>query len=169
MICQKCQEKPAIVHVTKVNNFEKTELHLCEECAKAISGELGLIFEPKFTFQNLIAGLLEGEVNLFQQPTTGKQFYCENCGLTFSDFRNRGLLGCGECYRHFRSGLEPLLKRVQGGSNHTGKVPKRTGGKVRIRKEIEELRNELQQAISKENYERAAELRDEIKRRESEL
>lgn len=170
LLCQRCQERPATVHLTKIVNFEKTELNLCEVCAKSVGSELGLIFEPSFTIQNLLAGLLEGDLNIPHQPTSGKELYCQNCGLTFSDFRNEGLLGCGECYYYLQKGLEPLLKKVQGGNNfHTGKVPKRTGGKVRIRKEIENLRLELQRAISKEDYEHAAQLRDEIREREREL
>jgi protein arginine kinase activator len=89
--------------------------------------------------------------------------------LTFSDFKNSGLLGCGECYRYFQIGLEPLLKKVHGSAAHTGKVPRRTGGKVRIRKEIQDLRRQLQQAIQKEDYEQAANLRDEIRHLEKEL
>jgi protein arginine kinase activator len=169
LLCQRCQERPATVHLTKMFDYEKTELHLCEICAKSVGNELGFIFGANFTFQNLIAGLLEGDLEMYQQPTTDKELYCQNCGLTFSDFRNGGMLGCGECYRYFQTGLEPLLKRVHGNYRHVGKVPKRTGGKVRIRKEIEDLRLELQQAIGKEDYERAAYVRDEIRRREREL
>ena len=169
MLCQRCQERPASVHLTKMLDYEKTELHLCEICAKSVGSELGFMFGPNFTFQNLIAGLLEGDLGVYQQPSNGKELYCESCGSTFSNFRNNGLLGCGECYHHFQSGLEPLLKRVQGSERHVGKVPKRTGGKVRIRKEIEDFRSELQQAITREDYERAASLRDEIRRREREL
>lgn len=169
MLCQNCQQRPATVHLTKVINYEKTELHLCEVCAKSAGGELGLMFEPNFSFQNLIAGLLEGELNLYQQPSSGKGPSCQNCGLTFFDFKNSGLLGCGDCYRYLKSGLEPLFKRVHGSNHHIGKVPKRTGGRVRIRKEIEDLRSQLQQAIGREDYENAAYLRDEIRRREQEL
>ncbi len=169
MLCQRCQERPATVHLTKMFDHEKTELHLCELCAKSVGSELGFIFGPNFTFQNLIAGLLEGDLGMYPQPTADKGLCCENCGLTFSDFRNGGMLGCGDCYRYFQNGLEPLLKKVHGSHRHIGKVPKRTGGKVRIRKEIEDLRLELQRAIGKEDYEHAAYLRDEIRRREREL
>ncbi len=176
MLCQRCQERPATVHLTKVINFQKTELRLCEVCAKIAGSELGLIFESGFSFQNLIASLLEGlesDVDLYQKEAENsdweKESQCQNCGLTFSDFKNTGLFGCGDCYSHFKSGLEPLLKKVHGNMRHSGKVPKRTGGLILIKKEIEEMRSELQQAISTENYEKAAELRDEIRRREKEL
>jgi protein arginine kinase activator len=170
VLCQNCQQRPATVHLTKIVNFAKTEMHLCEVCAKAAGNELGVIFGTNFSFQNLIAGLLgDEELEIQQQPSIGRELKCQNCGLTFSDFKNSGLLGCGECYRYFQIGLEPLLKKVHGSAAHTGKVPRRTGGKVRIRKEIQDLRRQLQQAIQKEDYEQAANLRDEIRHLEKEL
>lgn len=169
MLCQNCQERPATVHLTKVINYEKTELHLCEVCAKSAGGELGIVFEPSFSFQNFIAALLEGDLNLIQTADSTREIRCHNCGLTFSDFTNAGLLGCGDCYRDFESGLEPLLKKIHGSIRHTGKVPQRSGGKFRVRKEIEELRTQLKQAVGREDYEKAAFLRDEIRHRESEL
>jgi len=168
MICQRCHERPATIHLTKVINYEKTELHLCEVCAKAAGSELGIFIEPNFTFQNLLSGLLEGELEPYRQPNA-VEIYCHNCGLTFSDFRDNGLLGCGECYHYFQSALEPLLKRVHGGTGHLGKVPKRTGGKVRVRKEIEQLQAQLKQAIGAEEYEKAAALRDEIRHLQQKL
>ncbi|HYH05345.1 MAG TPA: UvrB/UvrC motif-containing protein [Bacillota bacterium] len=169
MLCERCQERPATVHMTKVINFEKTELHLCEVCAKEAGSELGILIEPNFSFQNLIAGLLEGDLNFYQQPSSTKPTCCQSCGLTFSDFRNNGMMGCGECYRYFREGLEPLLKKMHGSAVHIGKVPKRTGGKVRLRKEIEDLKRQLQQAVAREDYEKAAHCRDEIRRLQQEL
>lgn len=167
MLCQRCNEREATVHLTKIINFEKTEFHLCEICAKDAGSELGFIFESNFSFQNLIAGLLGGELGVPQQPSV--EVKCLQCGLTFSDFKNGGILGCGECYRQFQAGLEPLLNKIHGSVRHIGKVPQRTGGKILIRKEIDGLRRELQQAISLENYEKAAQLRDEIRHREQEL
>lgn len=170
MLCQNCQQRPATVHLTKIINFEKTELHLCEICAKAAGNELGIMFGTNFSFQNFIAGLLgDGESSIAQKTSLGGEPRCPNCGLTYSDFRNAGLLGCGECYYHFRSGLEPLFKKIHGSATHTGKVPRRTGGKVRIRKEIQDLRRQLQLAIQKEDYEQAASLRDQIRQLEKEL
>lgn len=169
MLCERCQERPATVHLTKVINFEKTELHLCEICAKDAGSELGILIEPNFSFQNLIAGLLEGDINFYPQPSAAKTVCCQTCGLTFSDFRNNGMMGCGDCYRYFREGLDPLLKKMHGSAVHVGKVPKRTGGKVRLRKEIEDYKRKLQQAVALEDYEKAATYRDEIRRLQQEL
>lgn len=170
MLCQNCQQRPATVHLTKIINFAKTEMHLCEVCAKEAGNELGVIFGTNFSFQNLIAGLLgDDSLEIDQQPSIGKELSCPNCGLTFVDFKNSGLLGCGECYRYFQTGLEPLLRKIHSSVAHTGKVPRRTGGKVRIRKEIQDFRHQLQQAIQREDYEHAASLRDEIRKLEKEL
>jgi protein arginine kinase activator len=169
MLCERCQERPATVHLTKIVNFEKTELHLCEVCAKQAGSELGILIEPNFSFQNLIAGLLEGDLDFYQQPSTAKPICCQNCGLTFSDFRKNGLMGCSECYHYFWEGMEPLLKKMHGSITHTGKVPIRTGGKVRLRKEIDDLKRQLQQAVAREDYETAARLRDEVRHRQEKL
>lgn len=173
MWCERCKERPATVHVTKIVNNQKTEMHLCEVCAHETGSDLGFLFEQNFSFPNLLAGLLENE-NPFNQGVLGgssvqHNIKCPSCGLTFSDFRQIGQLGCSECYKAFGPSLDPLLKRVHGSIGHAGKVPRRTGGKVRVRKDIEELRKRLQNAISREAYEEAAQIRDEIKAKEKEL
>ena len=34
MMCEECQMRPATVHITKIVNNKKSQIHLCEECAK---------------------------------------------------------------------------------------------------------------------------------------
>src|SRR5690606_25622813 len=175
MWCERCKQRPATVHITQVVNNHKTESHLCVTCAQesgvAPGKELGFLFEPNFSFHNLLTSLMESEFG----PQSALSPYqagierCSTCGLTFTDFRQIGLLGCGECYQAFGRFLGPLFRRVHGHISHTGKVPKRTGGKVRIKKEIEELRRKLQEAIAREAYEEAARLRDEIRAKEEKL
>ena len=79
------------------------------------------------------------------------------------------MLGCSNCYIEFENRLEPILRRIHGNIVHNGKVPKRTGGTLRIRKEIEEYKEEMQRAVDNEEFERAAELRDKIKELENML
>lgn len=166
MMCQECGQRPATVQVTFIENGKKTELHLCQECAHNHS-EIGFISDPGFTFHNILAGLFDPS-NL----VTGSQLQykqtkrCENCGLTFSDFRRLGQLGCGECYTTFASELIPIIRRIQGRVEHTGKAASANAVAVNRQHQINELRRHLQEAINQEAYEKAAELRDEIRKLE---
>lgn len=168
MLCQDCKKRPATYHVTKVVNGEKTEMHLCEVCAKE-RGDLGITFEAP-TIHQLLAGLLnfggqaseavEGGSPPTQEPV------CRGCGLTYAEFARTGKLGCGRCYDEFETQLEPLIRRIHGAPQHTGKAPARLGKRIRARRELAGLRAELQVAIQQERFERAAELRDRIRQLE---
>ncbi|MGD0622699.1 MAG: UvrB/UvrC motif-containing protein [Thermacetogeniaceae bacterium] len=182
MNCQECKQRPATVHLTKIFNNQKTELHLCEECAKhhdEIPFNFGFSMEPNFSIQKFLAGLLGSAVAPAGggdgsggpgATDTGEEAeealaavpHCSNCGMTYSQFRQIGRFGCSQCYLSFAGQLELLLRRVQGNSRHTGKVPLRVRGLLGYKREIEQLRQELQANISAEAYERAAVLRDRI-------
>ena len=97
---------------------------------------------------------------------------CDQCGITWAEFRQSGLLGCSHDYDQFEKDLTPLLQRAhEGATHHTGKVPTRTGatGVPRKRKTIDvtKLKKELTGALEGEDYERAAKLRDAIKQAEN--
>lgn len=162
MLCQECNERPATVHLKKVINDQKTQLYLCEKCALE-KGEFGLGGET-FSFHNLIAGILnlssEGEVVNHSYPG---ESICPSCGLDFREFSQQGLFGCSDCYDQFEEHLDSLLRRIHGSSYHKGKIPLRSGGEIRLRQEIAELRQRLQKAVEQEAFEDAAVFRDKIK------
>lgn len=168
MLCQRCNEKEASVHLTKIVNGEKTELFLCKECAEE-TGQISFESSDSFSFQNLLAGILKPQLGEASLSQTGKDLVCENCGLSYSEFSQEGLMGCSRCYDIFGSRLDPLVKRIHGSTEHQGKVPQRRGGDLRIRKEIDDLKKEMQKAVDKEEFERAAEIRDQIKELKQEL
>ncbi|MEM1424669.1 MAG: UvrB/UvrC motif-containing protein, partial [Planctomycetota bacterium] len=98
------------------------------------------------------------------RPETKPATRCEACGLGFNEFRNKGLLGCAECYRAFEPALGPLLQRShEGGGEHCGKVPSRAGEAMGRLQRLSHLRKELAVAVEMEQYEEAARLRDEIR------
>lgn len=168
MICQECQQETATVHITKIINGRKTELHLCRRCAQA-HDELDFSFEPKFSLHNLLGSLL-GESLRGSREALGKaKVQCPSCDLTFTQFSQIGRLGCSDCFRAFDEQLAPLLRRIHGSCRHTGKVPRRSQGAVRSVRELERLREELQLMVQKEEFERAAELRDRIRALELEM
>jgi protein arginine kinase activator len=89
---------------------------------------------------------------------------CSFCGLTFGQFRETGRLGCPHCYETFEAHLRRLLRRIHGSVQHVGKVylpPDPTASEME--KRLDGLRRKLYRAIEAEDFERAAEVRDQIR------
>lgn len=168
MICQECQQEMATVHITKIINGSKTELHLCRRCAQA-HDELDFSFEPQFSLHNLLGSLLGESMRGSREALGRAKVQCPSCDLTFSQFSQIGRLGCSDCFSAFSEQLAPLLRRIHGSSRHTGKIPRRSQGAVRFARELERLREELKLMIRKEEFEKAAELRDRIKTMEQKV
>ena len=168
MMCEDCGNKPSTFHMTKIINGETSEVHLCEDCASK-NKEFDITFDSSFPIQNLLAGLLDipKEDNLISKEI--KDTRCERCGMTYNNFRQEGKFGCSDCYSSFSDRLDPLLKKIHGHDTHIGKIPRKAGGSIRIKKDISSLKNKLKLAVKNEEFEKAADLRDEIKRLEKEL
>ncbi len=160
MVCDECGKNMATVHLTKIINGKKTEMHLCEECAKKYKE---FDFESPFSIHQFLAGLLDNVQDETMKINNIYETKCEQCGMTYAKFKQTGKLGCKECYNSYRDKLVPLFKRIHGHEEHIGKVPKKAGSKIRKRKEVERLKKQLNIAIEKEEFEEAAKLRDRIK------
>ena len=154
MKCDNCSEKPATIHVIKLINGHKEEINLCEECAKKMSIPI-----KNFTIQELLGGMLGGN-QVENKPEPGA---CPTCHFEYSQIQNNGRLGCPDCYTQFRQPLTQVLRRVHGSTTHEGKVPKRTQSALVEVRRLNALRQEMNEAVSTENFERAAQIRDEIK------
>jgi protein arginine kinase activator len=155
MKCNKCP-KVATLHITEViteDQFE--EHHLCEDCAQKY------LYEPGPNPPKLPgAAIEEGEES--GVGLMGRE--CPVCGMKFVDFRNSGRLGCPHDYEAFKEDLMPLLENIHGDTRHCGKTPRRLPQAKQTQSELAQLRKQLQQAVHKEAYEEAAELRDRIRR-----
>jgi protein arginine kinase activator len=165
MICEKCKVNDATVHIVKMINGNKQEMRLCEKCANDITDiPFGENFQmvDGFTFQNLLSGLVD-YMNNNTKDKAVKESSCDNCGMAYSEFKKTGLLGCSKCYEAFSSTIKPVVKRVQGDVEHLGKIPTKAGKEIIEKKRLLKLKEELQNAILAEEYERAAVIRDEIK------
>ena len=174
MICQECNERPATLHFTNFSNGEKTELHLCERCAQE-KGEMFMMNQgPGFSINNLLEGLLNIDPSF--NSKTKEPFHqesvlqCERCSMTFPQFVKIGRFGCANCYETFREQLTPITRRLHSGnSTHNGKIPKRIGGTIQVQRKIALLKQTLSAHISKEEFEKAVEVRDEIRSLEKKL
>ena len=173
MICQECQQRQATIHFTKIINGEKTEIQLCEKCSQEKSDVLLNGMNQGFSINDLLSGLLNLEQSFTQTKKESIQNHdillCEKCHMTYPQFAQSGRFGCSECYKSFHLQLEPILKRLHSGnSTHIGKIPKRIGGNISIQKKIAELKQQMIICIQQEEFEKAAELRDEIRLLEKE-
>ena len=174
MYCELCKKNPATIHYTKIVNGYKEERHLCEQCANSLKEPgggfptLGLM--PDFSMADFIGGFFnpESQSQPFVQKNMTAHDACPMCGMTAGEFRRVGRVGCSNCYSYFAEYMPGLIQRIHGNSRHTGKVPVRGEAKLAEKQKNVQLRQALQQAISEEQFERAAELRDEIRRLEQE-
>ena len=162
MLCNICHKNPATVHLTEIVDGQMSELHLCEECAR----EKSQAMEQQFGLSDLLAGMADFDKPKNETSAMVRAVKCPNCGLTYVDFKKIGKLGCGECYDAFRKYLGPLLKRIHGSTQHTGKSPLKVTKVLKKRMDIQELHNRLNKAIETEAFEEAAKIRDQIKKLE---
>ncbi|MEK6248533.1 MAG: UvrB/UvrC motif-containing protein [Planctomycetales bacterium] len=165
MQCQNC-EKTATFHITELAGGKPQELHLCEEHARSYLQQGDEEQEPPS-----LAGVLAHQLAVGQTAedlAKLDQQACPVCGITFFEFRNQGRFGCPHDYVCFAEELDPLLVNIHSESEHVGKCPKRVAQGSGQQTELIRLRREMKEAISAEEYERASELRDEIRRIETE-
>src|SRR6266404_5025974 len=76
-------------------------------------------------------------------------------------FRSRTC--CSDCYTTFGEGLERLLKSMHKGIKHVGKVPQQLQQHKDFLEKLSRLQKQLEKAVSDEDFEQAAVLRDEIR------
>jgi protein arginine kinase activator len=162
MLCQNCGKNDAVTHIKQIINGEMDEVHLCRDCARHL-GYDDIFSGFDFDFGGFFGSLLG---DMISPRLIGETERCEKCGCSFNDILRSGKAGCSECYTKFYDKLIPSIKRIHGQASHTGKVG---SGAVRREKtesageKIEQLRAEMNQAVSVQNFEKAALLRDEIK------
>lgn len=156
-LCERCGKAQATFHLTNIEpDGEKSERHLCDRCASE-EGHLA-VPKPAATVNEYLESFLASA------KAAGPSLVCEHCGISYVEFRNQGLLGCPHDYDAFREPLEKLLKRAHAGQNHhTGKSPRQAAApRPNPEQELRRLRKSLTEAIQGEDYERAAELRDQL-------
>ena len=158
--CQNCS-KPATIHITEIVQGSPLEFHLCEEHARQqLSGEEPAV-APGDKQKAKVKAVGKGKDTSELDKQT-----CPVCGISFLEFRNAGRLGCSHDYEAFREELIQLLENIHGETQHGGKMPKRIPADRRRQSELIQLRHSLRLAISNEDYEEAARLRDAIKNME---
>lgn len=164
MLCELCGKNEASIHITKIVNGVKKEANICSKCAGKTEGfnlTSDMDIMTSFSFQNILGGLMD-YVNTSKNNTI-EEVKCKNCGAFYREFKEKGLLGCSECYKYFSPAILSVVRGVQGNIEHVGKIPKKLGKDLIHKQKILNLKEQLQNAIALEEYEKAAEIRDKIK------
>jgi protein arginine kinase activator len=149
--CQRCNER-ATLYITEIEESGVEELNLCYKCAQKYLHDA----------EEAPVKDLANPAALTAPAAKSGGLQCPTCKITFEDFRTTGRLGCPNDYEIFRNELRPLLENVHGNLRHIGKVPRRMPADTKVHARRIQLRQELQQAVAVEDYEKAARLRDEI-------
>lgn len=163
MMCEDCGIRPAKFHLMTIINGDRVERNLCPTCMAKHQKQI-----PGIDFSNL-AGILNSilESRKPEEPEGRDSEFdglaCEQCGMTYAEFKKCGMLGCADCYQAFKTPLTALLQRVHGNTQHAGRVPGGVHSGTSIRMNIERLKAKLQKAVADEEYEQAAKLRDTIR------
>ncbi len=179
MLCENCGKNKATYFFKQTKNGVTTEKNLCADCAKMNP------LDPKkyfYEIEEAIPGSLFGGLLgsfLDAKPVITRKESCKTCGTTLGELLQSGKVGCSECYEIFRESLMPTVKKLHGNTIHCGKSPKapsetspvkespREDENTKARK-ITSLREKLNLAIEKQEYEDAAKYRDMIKELEKE-
>ena len=165
MQCQICKKEQATIHLTEISDGQRTELHVCEQCAL----EQGIAVKSQMPINELLSNLLSAQPSDDEMlAVSGQELSCPNCGFTLDKFRKEAVLGCPNDYEVFEKALLPLIKKAHDGkTSHCGKVPSKAPKTVKKQIEITSLQQQLDAAVKTEDYETAAELRDKINQRKT--
>ena len=167
MFCERCKNNEATIHLTEIIKDVKSEVHLCEGCARDI-GLNSKLSNFSLSVPEMLSFLDITEVDEFVAGTA-----CKNCGITYMDFSRDGKLGCPDCYRHLGDSLKSVIVGFHGSMKHVGKhpgnLPAHEDGTASLavqtlhaRKSLDEIKKQLNKAVLEERYEEAAVLRDRI-------
>lgn len=162
MRCDHCGNDDAVIQLTKMKDNEMKVLHLCEACA----AEEGLEAGPGAGSAPLADFLKQIGQGVGEEAVAAGR--CPSCGMTPAQLKQVGRLGCAVCYSHYEQHLRGLLRRLHGGTQHVGKTALvASAGDTGRKTRVQSLRRSLQRAVEAEDFEHAAQLRDQIRRMEA--
>jgi protein arginine kinase activator len=160
MTCDVCKSNEASVFLTQIVDGKMQKVNLCDSCSKA----KGVDDPTGFALADLLLGL--GAAQEIERGSGSAQ-RCPGCGFSQADFKKTGRLGCAQCYETFAEGLNSLLKAMHKGTSHVGKVPARISRQIERETALKTLQRDLQKAVADENYESAAQIRDQLRQLET--
>lgn len=153
MKCDVCEKREATALITMIVNGKKSVRRLCQQCVRRMqSGD---------AYATTMAVLATME-------PADAEVACPVCGMKAADFQRTGRVGCALCYDAFSSVMMPLISRISAAPKKEEEMPAEEPQVSEKDTHIKTLREEMFAAVNAEEYERAAQLRDAIRRLETE-
>lgn len=154
MKCEKCNEKEATFYYSSNINGEKTERHLCADCAREEGFGGALDYHPMSLFDDMFDGFLG-------------DFFAPHRGLlsAFDSFGSPLRAMMAPALPHINIVIgEPRTQCARAPLSETEqRIPEDAGAEVKTRREIAALKAQLEEAVKAEDFEKAIELRDRLK------
>lgn len=155
MKCGKCNEKEAVFHLNSDINGEKTEKHLCADCAAAEG--YGEYFRTRSMrlmdeffrdpFEDMFSGFF-GRNSFFSELE--RSFFAPVLTMPRLSLRS-----------------ERAAKVEKAAEKTDDKIPETADKELVARRELTALKHSLQEAVKAEDFEKAIELRDKIRKLEA--
>ncbi|MEN2984739.1 MAG: UvrB/UvrC motif-containing protein [Dictyoglomaceae bacterium] len=148
MFCQNCGKNPIELIIEITDGDKREKLSLCRHC-----------FEDYY--KKFLKDAFKELLQIIEEKFFKDNDYCLYCGRSWKEIEESKEVGCVSCYNIFRERLNGILEKIFGKKKYKGKAPKFSG-----EKRMEILKNKilLSKAIEEENYEKAAEIRDYLKK-----
>ena len=113
MLCEICHEKEATVRITRIHHGNSESHNLCQDCAKQYGAEDPEAQDLSKAIFKLLAGALMKHLGPQNQNSEenerAKKLACPNCGKTFGEVLEDGLMGCTDCYETFEPQILPMI------------------------------------------------------------
>ncbi|MCD8129558.1 MAG: UvrB/UvrC motif-containing protein [Oscillospiraceae bacterium] len=153
MKCEKCGKEATFYYSSNVNGL-KTERHLCADCARA-EGFADGMWQPSFSPFSNMDSMFDGMLQNFFMPEH----------TMFPTFDGFGFPARRMMYQAPQ--VHIIIGQPQTGapmSEAEAGIPTDAGEDIKARRQRESLKQQLDEAVRDENFEKAIELRDQLKK-----
>lgn len=149
MKCIFCNKTTGLYSVFIKSGVKEDEIKICENCAKKKDIELE---------SRIMPGSVDAILSFILEKDGDKR--CENCKTKLAKIEATGKVGCSKCYKYFREEIKNLMKYKN--FEYLGKIPSEVKGKKKIIDYKMKLKESLEKAILKEDYENAVKIREKL-------
>lgn len=163
MQCQRCHKNPATVRYAEVVDGKSVHQDLCAECLSRYKQDVSSVF----TLGTVKPAVHGGAAP--QRTVPRSRRVCPVCAVSLERIAETAVVGCPSCYTEFGQEIESILEGLHRSLRHQGKAPRLDNSIARLYSDLQTKRVLLRSVLRAEDYEQAAQLRDEIKGLESGL